>query len=389
MKSKFFLWLILLLPLLLMTNRATPTAAAADVQITFETNPPLSQIRPHGGPTGRIEPDEAIIEVKDANGVLIPNVQIDLQMDAPQTNWLLSTDVPRIEGVTLLKYRFVSATGRQTFKYIFPIRGAYHVTIQAVSLTPGAFGPTTQTFDVNIAEKESSLINVATSLIALFAFGGASGFALMRSHRAAGATSAVTRMSASGSAVLLAVLALIAAGWVAFLAYAEVAQASETEARLQIAQFAETVSASNNGAKFELSVEAPQAITPSQPATLTGHLTDANGAPIRNVYYEVSIVQIEDDRTVFATSTDSADGAFSWTHDFWDGTEHTVKIAASPAAGSEAQFEPLTLEHVVDVTPLAPPLRVKVLGTLYLTAVIGLGMVAGAVFARRSKEMKI
>src|SRR6185295_18163187 len=153
----------------------------------------------------------------------------------------------------------------------------------------------------------------------------------------------------------LGALALAAIGWIGFLVRAETADASETRDNLQMAQLTESDSATSGDAKLELTVASPSAITPAQPANLTARLTDLNGTPIKDVYFEVSIVQIEDDKTVFATGTDATDGQFSWGHDFWDGTEHTVKIVASPAAGAAAQFQPVTLEHVVPVTALAPP----------------------------------
>ena len=382
MKPKFLLWL-LLLPLLLLKSGAIPALAADNVRITFESNPPLSQVRPHGGPTGHIEPEELYVEVRDAQGKLIPNVQIDVDMIAPETNWFVTTDVPRVEGVKLLHYHFVSATGRQTFNYIFPIRGAYHVTIQTSPVTPGAFTPTTQTLDVNITEKETSLFAITLFMLILFSFGLVSAFILMRSHRAAQAAGGATQISARGSLVLTIGLIFVIGVWIAFLVHADVADDMETAENLAGAKLSETASASSAGAKLALSIQSPSAITPSQPAALTGSLTDASGAPIRNVHYEMSIVQIEDDKTVFATSTDSLDGAFVWNNDFWDGSEHNLKIVASPAAGSSTQFEPVTLEHVVEVTALAPPLRVKVLGLFYLSAVVALGLAAGLTLARR------
>ncbi len=383
MKSKFLRWLVLLLPLFLLTPGPTPTLAAGDVQITFASNPPLSQIRPHGGPTGHIEPEEMFIEVKDAQGALIPNVQIGLDITAPETNWFISTDVPRVEGVKLLHYHFVSAMGRQTFHYIFPIRGPYHITIQASPVTAGAFQPTTQTLDVNIAEKESSLFAITLFAGILFVFGLVSAFILMRSHRAARAAGSTSQTGARGALVLVIGLVFVVGVWIAFLVHAETADDMETAENLAAAQLSQTASASSASAKLALSIQSPSAITPSQPAILTGLLTDSNGAPIRNVHYEMSIVQIEDDKTVFATGTDSLDGAFAWNNDFWDGSEHNLKIVASPTAGSNVQFEPVTLEHVVEVTALAPPMRVKVLGLLYLSAVVALGLVAGLMLARR------
>src|SRR5437867_5847102 len=40
-------------------------ASAAGEQIVISTNPPLSEIHPHGGPSAGLEPDTLIVEVKD------------------------------------------------------------------------------------------------------------------------------------------------------------------------------------------------------------------------------------------------------------------------------------------------------------------------------------
>ncbi len=383
MKRRFVLFLFLI-PLVLFLQRAAPLSAADQVQITLTSNPPLSDIRPHGGPTGHIEPEHFMLEVRDANGALVPNVKIDYRMVAPQTNWFISTDVPRVEGVVMMDDHYVSATGQQPFNYIFPIRGPYQVTVQASPVTPGAFEPTTKTFDLNITEKESSAINLTILLIALVVFGALSGFLLMGSYLANRALGTATRTSSSDALIFVGALAVLAVAWVAFLVYAEVADANMSADDLAAAKLTDTVDASSSNAKLDFTVASPSPITPAQPATLTAHVTDNNGAPLTNVHYQISVVQIEDDKTVFAAETDAPDGTLNWTHDFWDGTEHSVKLVASPMAGTSANFEPVTLDYVVGVTPLAPPMRVKLLGTLYLLLPIILGLVIGIFLAQRA-----
>jgi hypothetical protein len=164
-----------------------PPAGAAGEQIVVSTDPPLGQIHPHGGPSAGIGPDTLIVEVKDGAGRPVPNVLLDVQMDAPPTNWFISTDVPRIEGRPLLNWSAVAPEGRQEFAYIFPIRGDYHLTVKA-SPAPGAppgFTPVSRDLTVSISEKPMSLVYLGLFLGALFLFGAISGVVLGRANWAA------------------------------------------------------------------------------------------------------------------------------------------------------------------------------------------------------------
>jgi hypothetical protein len=186
-------WKALLLVLLAVGGGAlaltygTPTASAAGEQVILSTNPPLGQVHPHGGPSAGIDPDTVILEVKDASGRAIPNVLLEVEMVAPATNWFVSTDVPRIEGHTILNWKAVAPTGRQEFSYLFPIRGAYHLTVKA-SPAPGSsttFAPFTQDLTVNISEKPTSILYLTLFLAVLLLFGAISGFVLGRANNAA------------------------------------------------------------------------------------------------------------------------------------------------------------------------------------------------------------
>ena len=171
--------------LLLGLGATARDAGAAGEQIVVSTDPPLSQIHPHGGPSAAL-PDKLVVEVKDASGRNIPNVLLDVQVDTPPTNWFVSTDVPRIEGVTALIWSAVAPDGRQEIAYIFPIRGPYHVTVRAAP-APGAaatFSPITRETTVDISEKPTSVLYLALFLAVLFLFGAVSGLVLGRANRA-------------------------------------------------------------------------------------------------------------------------------------------------------------------------------------------------------------
>jgi hypothetical protein len=168
----------------LAAGSGAPSATAAGEQIVVTTDPPLSQVHPHGGPSAGIDPDTLIVEVKDAGGRPVPDVLLDVRMDAPPTNWFVSTDVPRIEGHPILNWSAVAPEGRQEFAYLFPIRGPYHLTVTARP-APGssaAFAPVTRDLTVDISEKPTSAMYLALFLAVLFLFGAISGLVLGRAN---------------------------------------------------------------------------------------------------------------------------------------------------------------------------------------------------------------
>ncbi len=170
----------------LATGPGQPAWAAGE-QIVVSTDPPLSQIHPHGGPSAGASPSKLIVELKDASGRTIPNVQFEVELATPPTNWFISTDVPRIEGKTVLQWSGVAPGGRQEFDYLFPIRGDYRLTIKA-SPAPGssaAFTPISRDLTLHISEKPMSFVYLGLFVGALFLFGMISGLVLGRAHLAA------------------------------------------------------------------------------------------------------------------------------------------------------------------------------------------------------------
>lgn len=175
-----------LLALLLFGFLPGGPAVAAGEQITLTTRPELSQIHPHGGPSAGLKPDTLVIEVKDAAGRAIPNVLLDVSMRTPETNWFISTDVPRIEGKQVLHWVGVSPDGTQTIDYTFPIRGAYQIDVKARP-APGStasFAPLSRQMELNVSEKPRSFLYLGLFLAVLFIFGAISGLVLGRAHQA-------------------------------------------------------------------------------------------------------------------------------------------------------------------------------------------------------------
>lgn len=170
----------------LVVTLAPLPAGAAGEQIVVTTDPPIGDIQPHGGPSAGLEPDKLIVEVKDASGRNVPNVKLDVRLDTPSTNWFVSTDVPRIEGHTVLNWSGVAADGRQEFQYAFPIRGAYRVSVKAspAAGSSASFIPISRDTELGVREKGKSFLYLGAFLAALFAFGAISGVVLGRANMA-------------------------------------------------------------------------------------------------------------------------------------------------------------------------------------------------------------
>jgi hypothetical protein len=170
--------------LLALVQFAPSPAGAAGEQIVVTAEPPIGEIRPHGGPSAGLEPDKLIIEVKDASGRPLTNVKLDVRLDTPGTNFFISTDVPRIEGKTVLSWSGIAPNGRQEIEYAFPIRGTYNLIVNA-SPAPGStttFSTISNTIPLHIQEKGKSFAYLALFLGALFAFGAISGLVLGRAN---------------------------------------------------------------------------------------------------------------------------------------------------------------------------------------------------------------
>jgi hypothetical protein len=118
--------------------------------------------------------------------------------------------------------------------------------------------------------------------------------------------------------------------------------------------------------------------------TIQGRVTDASGAAISNVRFELISHHLEDDVDIFKSTFVSPDGTFTWGNQFWDGTEHELRITASAGPDAAQPFGPLTLRRVVAVEPVPPPLGVQIRAMVWLLLPVALGLVVGAPLGLRA-----
>jgi hypothetical protein len=111
--------------------------------------------------------------------------------------------------------------------------------------------------------------------------------------------------------------------------------------------------------------------------TIQGRVTDMSGAPIRNVRFELISHHLEDDVPIFRTTIVSADGTFNWGNQFWDGTEHELRITASPGPDASQQFSPLTLRREVVVEAVPPTVGNQLRSRFDLLLPVAIGLAVG------------
>ena len=121
----------------------------------------------------------------------------------------------------------------------------------------------------------------------------------------------------------------------------------------------------------------PEAGTVGELVTIQGRVTDPSGALVKNVHFELVSHHLEDDVPIFQTAFVAPDGIFSWGNQFWDGTEHELRITASPGPGAAVPFSPLALRREVEVEAIAPSLWVQLRAMLWLLLPVALGMAIG------------
>ena len=189
--------------------------------------------------------------------------------------------------------------------------------------------------------------------------------------------------------VALAVMAVVVVGvllWVGVLVSAEQPGAGEEAVGADsehAALLARPKEASNGQARLAVSVDPQEGAEVGDLIRFTARVTDGAGAAVTNVRYRVEQWNTEDDKPVFGAAGVAPTGTLTWEFNAHDGIPYEIRVTAAPTAQSSVQFAPLNVAPGATVEALAPPLRVKLLNTLYLVAVVGAGVASGLWLAAR------
>jgi hypothetical protein len=160
---------------------AAPHAAAAEPSFQVTYDPPLGQLEPQGNPDSPKTLTTITVKAVGADGRPLRGATVDVKLTAPSPSPLLRSDVPRIEGRTLLHTTFAAPDGRYSFRYLLPIRGEYRLDLAASPAVPEAgFEPFSRTQTFAVAERGGELATLLVVLAVLFGFGLLSAVLLLR-----------------------------------------------------------------------------------------------------------------------------------------------------------------------------------------------------------------
>lgn len=284
----------------------------------FKTSPRLELLRPFASPV------DLSLLVTGADGRPVEHGSVAIRLHAPSPGFFFSTDYPLVEGTVLSELRLPLRQGKASWKYLFPIRGEYRLTVDASS-TDGRKAGRTYTFTVRENPKK---------WLALGAFSGG----LFVLGLIAGRIFTGPRTNA---AVLIAAMNLMAA-------------TSGTWAAPQ-------------------PPASDSAVLTIEPATV-GKPVEVRWSLARDgaALLSLTVHHLEKDKVVFAVEKIPVDGEWSMKFHFPDGAEYRVT-----ALGSVPGRTPMRAEQIVSVTGVEPPAAAMLRVLAYFVALIAVGLAAG------------
>jgi hypothetical protein len=315
------------------------SSQAADPHIYIKTSPLFGLIRPFA------DPINMSLLVTGSDDKPVERGTVEIVLDGPQPGWLFSTDLPLVEGTRLLALQMPLRQGRANWKYLFPIRGNYRLSVD-VTLAGGK--KVGRTFEIRVRENERKWALLAAFCTGLFLLGFIAG-RTFTSNRAAVATA------------LLAV-ALAIAGRVI---------AHDGEPAVQTQQKAQTA----------ITVEPAVVGKPSRVRWQLLPVDQAGGdEPV--ALLTLAITHLEKAKVVFAIEKVVVAREYVFDFHFPDGAEYRVDAVAERAGQP-----PVRDEQLVSVTGIEPPLAAQFPAlVLFLTVLVG-GLGAGR-FSKRAGNRK-
>lgn len=300
-------------------------AAGADrFKIYLKTTPAQEFLRPFADPV------TLALLVTYADGRPVEQGKLAIILDAPKSGAFLTTDFPVVEGSRLLELALPLRQGRAQWKYLFPIRGDYRLSVQLVAADATV---QSQSFVIPVLENRAKWLWLSLFCAGLFVCGFAAGRIF------------------TTTAALAPTLCLIFlfAGFAAVGGHdgpAATGQITDPPAGLEIA-----------------------AASVGQPTRLRWRFTETS-AP--NALLSLSVFHLEKRKTVFAIDKVPVAGDYSVDFHFPDGAEYRVNSIAEVAGQA-----PLRTEQLVAVTAVEPPMTAQIPALLLFLAVVALGLGAG------------
>lgn len=316
--------------------RSGVSILAAEHSIYFKTSPRLELIRPLS------EPAILSVLVTAADGRPIEEGWVDIALEAPKPTGWFSTDFPLVEGSRLIGMRLDLVRGKADWRYLFPIRGEYQLTVDYVTRHGKQ---ASEVFKFNVRERRQKWLLLAGFTLGLFAFGFVAGRIFSRVR---------TAPQENLIGCLAVVIWLIASAGVG--AATAGAQTPLIAGRLEIA---------------------PAVV--GRPALVRWRLDDDGKPPNSRAVLSLTITHLEKGTTVFAVEKLPVDKEFLLNFQFADAAEYSLRAVANvPGARTVAT------EQIVRVAAVEPPARAIVAPMVLFLSALAAGLTAGRWSRRRA-----
>ena len=307
---------------------------AEPISIYLKASPRLELLYPYS------DPATLTLLITGADGKPVAQGQVAIRLEAPEPGRFFSTDFPLVEGSRLLDMSVPLRQGRAEWKYLFPIRGQYHLIVEFTALDGQK---ASKIFPLKIRENKQKWFFLGIFSIALFALGMMAGRIFTSSR------STPTRDMNACLLLLLGVLSSI-----------DTAVAQEAE----------------RGRRFGWLEIDPATV--GNPSKVRWRLAGEENAVNRGVLLTLTIAHLEKNKTVFSVERLPVAGEFVASFQFTDGAEYRVTAIAYTSNG-----QMLRTEQNIAVTGVEPPARAMIPAIGFFLAVIALGLAAGR-WSRRS-----
>jgi hypothetical protein len=312
-----------------------PSSWANDINIYFKASPRLELLYPYS------DPATMTLLVTGADGKPVANGTMAIRLEAPEPHWFFSTDFPLVEGSRLFDMTVPLRQGRAEWRYLFPIRGEYRLSVEFAAPDGRRVS---KTFPLTMRENKLKWLFFGLFTLVLFVAGVLAGRIFTR-----GVSSAKGKVAAC----LLA----------------------------SVSCFASTIVVAAQGVEERkifgwLDIDPP---TVGKLSKVGWRLAGEEHAANRAVLLTLTIVHLEKGKTVFSVERLPVEEAFAMDFQFTDGAEYRITANAYVVGGQMVRTE-----QNVSVTGVEPPAQAMIPAIGFFLAVIALGLGVGR-WSRRSE----
>lgn len=301
---------------------------ADDINIYLKASPRLELLHPYS------DPATLTLLVTGTDGKPVAQGRVAIGLEAPAPGWFFSTDFPLVEGSRLLDMSLPLRQGRAEWKYLFPIRGQYRLTVEFIAPDGRTVN---KTFPLGIRESKQKWFFLGIFTVGLFVLGVFAGRIF---------TGALSNAKRRAAACLLVSMSCVC--WSIEVAAQEPGQR-----------------------KYFGWLEIDPA-TVGKPSKVRWRLAGEENVEGRAVLLSLTITHLEKDKTVFSVERLPVEGEFAMNFQFTDGAEYQVTAIAYVMSR-----QMIRTEQNISVVGVEPPARAMIPAVAFFLAVIALGLGVG------------